>query len=426
MIDFQSVRVRFQSSMDLTAKCGAVALLLGVPTSIALVNIGILFILIGWFMSGRWRWKVDVIRHNPITLPVVLLSALVLVGLTYTDAPKAYFGHHLYVYSKLPLMLMLLTLLHEPRWQRLGLLAFAAGSLITVASTYANIWFDVPWSDSHNQGFGVSHHVFNDYIAQGLAMSFFTALASVIALDARSPAKRWTWVMVAVFTVFSITHLLQGRTGQVVLLAMFCALAWTASPAQWRTRMLTLVVVTMVALFLSSPLLRERVTSVFTEFAQYTDAGVLATSTGFRLDMWKKALEFFLSSPLWGHGTASYRLLTEQIYADSGVCAVSCFHPHNQFLFLAVEFGVLGLVAYVMLMQRSLVAAFELTARYRNLLVAFLAILFVDSFINGPFWVTTERHLFASVLPLLMAGWRPPLMREADAGVAPPGARSST
>lgn len=402
--------------MDITAKSGAVALLLGVPTSIALVNIGILLILIGWFLSGRWRWKFDVIRHNPITLPTVLLSLLVLVGITYTNAPRAYLGHHLYVYSKLPLMLMLLTLFHDPRWQRRGLLAFALGSVITVVSTYANIWFQVPWSDSNNQGFGVTHHVFNDYIAQGLAMSFFTALALVMALNARTLLQRWGWVLVAAFTVFSITHLLQGRTGQVVLLAMFCALAWVAAPTAWRGRALALVALATVLLFLSSPLLRERVTSMLSEFSQYTDAGVLTTSTGFRLDMWKNALEMFMASPLWGHGTASYRAMTELIYTDPGVCAVSCFHPHNQFLFLAVEFGVAGLVAYVMLMQRSLVAAFELNVRYRNLLVAFLAILFVDSFINGPFWVTTERHLFASVLPLLMAGWRRPAQA---AGLSP-------
>ncbi|WP_159607529.1 O-antigen ligase family protein [Hydrogenophaga sp. PBL-H3] len=385
------------------------ALLLGVPTSIALVNIGILLVLVGWLLSGQWRWKLDVIRHNPITLPVMLLSALVLVGIAYTDAPRAYIGHHLYVYSKLPLMLMLLTLLYEPCWQRRGLLAFTVGSLITVASTYANIWFDVPWSDSHNQGLGVTHHVFNDYIAQGLAMSFFTALAVVIALDARTRSMRWAWALVAVFTVFSITHLLQGRTGQVVLLAMLCALAWVAAPMAWRWRALALVVLATVLLFLSSSLLRHRVTSLFTEFAQYTDAGLLTTSTGFRLDMWKNALEMYLTSPLWGHGTASYRVLSEQIYTDPGVCAVSCLHPHNQFLFLAAEFGLLGLVAYVLLLQRAFAAAFDLTVRYRNLLVAFMAILFVDSFINGPFWVTTERHLFASVLPLLVAGWRLPV-----------------
>lgn len=395
--------------MDTTAKSGAVLLLLGVPTSIALVNIGILLILIGWFSSGRWRWKFDVIRHHPLTLPALLLSALVLIGTLYTDAPKTYINHHLYVYSKLPLMLMLLTLFHDPRWQRRGLLVFALGSVVTLVSTYANIWFQVPWSDSHNQGLGVTHHVFNDYIAQGLAMSFFTALALVLAIDAREKSTRWAWALVAALTVFSITHLLQGRTGQVVLLAMFCALAAVAAPVAWRGRALVLVMLATALLFFSSPLLLERVTTMFAEFWQYRDAGVPTTSTGFRLDMWKNALAMFMDSPWWGHGTAGYRVLSEKIYADAGICAVSCVHPHNQFLLLAVDFGVLGLVGYVMLMQRTLVAASALTVRYRNLLVAFLAILFVDSFINGPFWVTTERHLFASVLPLLLAGWRPPV-----------------
>jgi O-antigen ligase len=419
VIDLPSVRHRFESAMDATAKGGAVLLLLGVPTSIALVNIGILLILIGWFLSGRWHWKFDVIRHHPITLPVVLLGALVLIGTMYTEASRAYINHHLYVYSKLPLMLMLLTLFHDTRWQRRGLLAFAVGSVVTVVSTYANIWFQVPWSDSHNQGMGVTHHVFNDYIAQGLAMSFFTALALVIAMDARNKAIRWAWVLVAAFTAFSITHLLQGRTGQVVLLAMFCALACVAPPPAWRWRILALVALAAVILFSSSALLRDRVVTMFAEFAQYVTAGVFTTSTGYRLDMWKNAIEMFMDSPLWGHGTASYRVLSEQIYADAAVCAVSCVHPHNQFLFFAVEFGVPGVAAYVLLLQRSLKTAFDLTVRYRNLLVAFLAILFVDSFINGPFWVTTERHLFASVLPLLVAGWRCPMVSEEEPAPAP-------
>ena len=409
------MRARFESAMDTTAKGGAVVLLLGVPTSIALVNIGILLILIGWFLSGRWPWKFDVIRHHPITLPALLISALVLIGITYTDAPKAYIGHHLYVYSKLPLMLMLLTLFHDPRWQSRGLLAFAVGSVITVVSTYANIWFVVPWSDSNNQGLGVSHHVFNDYIAQGLAMSFFTALALAMAIDARAKTPRSAWLLVAAFTAFSITHLLQGRTGQMVLLAMFCALAWVASPPAWRWRALIMVAAATVLVFLSSSLLRDRVITMFAEFSQYANAGVFTTSTGYRLDMWKNALEMFMARPLWGHGTAGYRVLSEQVYADAMVCAVACVHPHNQFLLLAVDFGVLGLVGYVLLLQRSFMAAFDLTVRYRNLLVAFLAILFVDSFINGPFWVTTERHLFASVLPLLLAGWRLPAVPSADA-----------
>lgn len=397
---------RFQLSMDQTAKWAAVALLLGVPTSIALVNIALLLIIVGWLLSGQWRWKWDVIRHHPLTLPSLCLFALVVVGIAYTAAPRSTIGTHLYVYSKFLLLLMLLTLLHEPRWQNRALTAFAAGSLVTLVSTYANIWVEVPWSDSHERGFGVSHNIFNDYIAQGLAMSFFTALAVVYALEAKGRAARLAWSVVAVFAVFSITHLLQGRTGQAVLLVMFCALALVSVPVVWRWRSLGLVLLLMAVLFASSPLLRERIVSGFAEFGQYRDGGVVSTSIGARLDMWKNAWDMFLASPLWGHGTGGYRVLSLQIYGDAGQCAVSCVHPHNQFLFFAAEHGLLGVLAYAWLLQRALSAGLALQGRYRLLVVAFMAILLVDSFINGPFWVTTERHFFASMMPLLLAGWR--------------------
>ncbi len=399
---------RFQSFMDQTARWAAVALLLGVPTSIALVNIALLLILIGWPLSGRFREKWDIVRHHPITLPSLLLFALVLVGILYTDAPRSTIGTHLYVYSKFPMMLMLLTLLHEPRWQNRALVAFAVGSLITLVSTYANVWVEVPWSDSHERGFGVSHNVFNDYIAQGLAMSFFTALAVVYALEARGWRPRAAWWLVAAFAVFSITHLLQGRTGQAVLLVMFCLLALVSVPVVWRWRSLVLVLLAMALLFASSPLLRERILSGFAEFGQYLEGGVVSTSIGARLDMWKNAAEMFLASPLWGHGTGGYRLLSEQIYSEGTQCAVSCVHPHNQFLFFGAEHGLPGVLAYGWLLLCALRAGLALQGRYRLLAVAFMAILFVDSFINGPFWVTTERHFFASVMPLLLAGWRRP------------------
>ena len=69
---------------DGMARWSAVGLLLGVPTSIALVNISILFLLIGWAFSGRWQRKWAALKASPLTLPVVLLSLWMLLGVTQT------------------------------------------------------------------------------------------------------------------------------------------------------------------------------------------------------------------------------------------------------------------------------------------------------------------------------------------------------
>ena len=139
---------------DGMARWSAVGLLLGVPTSIALVNISILFLLIGWAFSGRWQRKWAALKASPLTLPVVLLSLWMLLGVAWTEADRKVVGSHLYVYSKLPLMLVLLTVFDEARWRQRAWWAFAFGCLITLGSTYASIWVHIPWADSNQRGFG--------------------------------------------------------------------------------------------------------------------------------------------------------------------------------------------------------------------------------------------------------------------------------
>ena len=396
---------RVTRGADTLARGAAVALLLGVPTSIALVNIALLFLLLGWLAGGRWGAKWDVVRANPISLPAALLTVWIAVGALYTPADPAVVKAHFYVYSKLPLMLVLLTLLDEPRWRARAWWAFAVGSLITLVSTYANVWVQVPWSDSHQQGLGESHHVFNDYIAQGLATAVFVAWLVARAWATENARWRAGLIAVAALAVFSVTHLLAGRTGQVVLIALALAVIAVAVPVRrWWRPLLGLVAVVAVVV-VTSPLIRERTGEVLDQARQYEQAGVVSTSTGARLDMWRHALDMAAQSPVWGHGTGGYRALASQVYTDPVQCAISCIHPHNQYLFFLVDHGAIGLALYVWLLLAVASAWRGRAVSERVLAAGFLAVLVVDGFINGPFWVTTERHLFASVLPLVMAGW---------------------
>ena len=390
---------------DGMARWSAVGLLIGVPTSIALVNISILFLLIGWFCSGRWPSKWDALRASPLTLPVVLLSLWMLLGIAWSDADRKVIGSHLYVYSKLPLMLILLTVFDQARWRQRAWWAFAIGCLITLGSTYASIWVHIPWADSHQRGFGVSHHIFNDYIAQGLAMSVFVAWAVHQAVLARQPALRWGWAVIVALGVFSITHLLAGRTGQVTVMAMGLAMIMTIESARVRWASVLLLVAGAVVLAFSSPQIIARVTQAIAEAQQYEGAGVVSTSIGARLDMWRNAWGMFLDSPWIGHGPGGYRVLSTAIYSIGAQCSVSCIHPHNQYLFFLVDHGLPGLLMYLWVLACLAALVVRSHGAQRALVSGFLTVLFVDGFINGPFWVTTERHLFATVLPLLMAAW---------------------
>ena len=92
-------------------------------------------------------------------------------------------------YSKFLLVPVLIAVLHDDVWRRRAWVAFLVAMVITLASTYANIWWDLPWSKTDNDGWGKDHSVFANHIAQGLAMSFFVAVCVVRGLT----RPTWPW-----------------------------------------------------------------------------------------------------------------------------------------------------------------------------------------------------------------------------------------
>ena len=68
------------------------------------------------------------------------------------------------------------------------------------------------------------------------------------------------------------------------------------------------------------------------------------TSTGERLEFWKKSAEFMRQAPVIGHGTGSIRTLFEKAAAgQTGAAGVAAANPHNQTLAVGIQLGVLGI-----------------------------------------------------------------------------------
>ncbi|MEH2512266.1 O-antigen ligase [Nitrobacteraceae bacterium AZCC 1564] len=110
------------------------------------------------------------------------------------------------------------------------------------------------------------------------------------------------------------------------------------------------VAVAVGALFwASSPYLRMRTDSVAVEYEEYHDQNA-STSTGLRLEYWRKSLKFIQNASLIGNGTGATKTLFEQdAVGKKGVSAEVIGNPHNQTLNVAVQWGLLGcIVLYAM------------------------------------------------------------------------------
>ena len=159
----------------------------------------------------------------------------------------------------------------------------------------------------------------------------------------------------------------------------------------------------------SSATLSYRAQSVVTETQSFlsgsTNGSVqhMKTSTGARLAMWQLSAEQINQRPLIGSGTGSYRHIAKQAFPDSALCGIACVHPHNQFLFFGVEYGLLGIAAYLFYFYRPYRFASALGAPHKALLLGFLGIFFVDSMVHGALWLAVESHFFTFMMALFMA-----------------------
>jgi O-antigen ligase len=104
-----------------------------------------------------------------------------------------------------------------------------------------------------------------------------------------------------------------------------------------------------VLVWFTSPYLRERIERIPAEYQDYAEYD-LPTSTGRRLEYWRTSIQEIGKAPLFGKGTGTTRqLLDREAARKPEAWAESITNPHNQTLYVAVQWGALGcIILYAM------------------------------------------------------------------------------
>ena len=395
---------QYRDWMLFLTRCSIVLLLYGVAASMALASLGTVLTLLFWLLSFDWMRHWNRLVKLPVFWPLIAIPLLVVISTLYSIAPLDYAYRYYGVYSRFFIILIIIKVIDTAVWQKRCWIGFFAGAAVTLISTYLGIWFVLPWSQSQTTGLGVNHSVFYDYIAQGVMTSFLAVVAFSHVLTQKNMNIKISWVIILVLSIFSITHLLMGRTGQIVCLVALLGMVFIALPIRHALMITGILLLIGAGLVISSPLLLDRFTLIFTE-VQAFQLGQDMTSGGARLAMWRASWEFYWDQPIFGHGTGSYRWLAEGVFTDPVMCKISCVHPHNQFLFFGVEHGIFGILAYSFLIIGAIRVAMVVERQYKLIIMGLVSIIFVDSFINSPFWISSERNFYMAVFGLVMTSF---------------------
>ena len=392
--------------------CGwlVVAVAFSVPLGSATSNVlggALLLTLIatGGYLAHWQRWRV-----HPFALATLVLCAVIFLGASYSNAPADDIRRALIKYSRLLYAPIAIAVLADERWRRRALLAWMSAMLLTLVLSYLHIVWAFPFAKVHQPHELDDHFVFKHHITQNVMMSVFFVAAFAEAwrcrLAGEQAARGWAWVAVAAASAVNILYFVHGRAGYITLLVNLIVIAVVAFVAARDTR-LRLAAAALIAVALiaasASEMVRERLHTAFSEAESSQEQGI-KTSIGQRMEYASKSIELIESRPVLGWGAGSYAMEYCRIAKSPEWCKIGAYNPHNQFLFFAVQFGLLGLVA---LIAWLLTAGWVMRALpLGDKLVGFslLATLLVHCLLDSPLFIVTEGTWYPLMLGIFAAG----------------------
>ncbi|MDH0382568.1 O-antigen ligase family protein [Comamonas aquatica] len=376
------------------------------PFTLAGHNVFYTLAVVAGMMGGIWWSQKNWLLREPLVWALGFLFLLVCVGSFYSLSTwDAALGENFNKYLKLFLGIIFIAALKNEVLRKRAFLAFYAGMVFLLACTYLNIWIDLPWSLTKNRGWGVDHTVFGNYITQNIMMSFFVLQNFFLFAKFKPFPWKWLFALLAVLAVVSILYLSNGRTGYLVLFAgTFAYLIFALPKRLVGLGILGVIIVCSIA-FATSPRVQERYERAHNEtvllFEQY-GRGELPTFTsiGARWYMWIKSLELVQERPWTGWGLGSHGIKWCEKAPEPDWCGVGDTTPHNQFIFFAVELGILGVLGFLFLLGALIWGGWH-GGMYRPLMMGFIAIFIGDSLVNASLWNAREYNFFIIMMCLL-------------------------
>lgn len=402
MLDFYKLKLNIEKSSNFFL----VLAFLFLPFSLAAHNASLALTVLTVVLSGAAWSKRVYLKKEPLVWALLALFFWVCVGSFYSlstwgDALGVNFNKYL----KLFFGVLLIVVFLQKKNREYAFYAFFAGVYFVLICTYLNIWVDIPWSMTKNQGWGVDHTVFGNYITQNIMISFFVLQCFYLFFMNKSIFIKTFLFISAVLAVVSVLYLSNGRTGYVVLIGGVISYIIFALPKRWSWLAVIAVIFAIGVAFGTSQRVQERYESAKNEtqliFEQNNRGEIpTLTSIGARWYMWMKSVELVQERPVFGWGLGSHGIKWCEKAPGPEWCQVGDTTPHNQFIFFAVELGIIGLIFFLFVLVSLFWAGWQ-GGKYKPLMMGFIVIFIGDSMVNASLWNSREYNFFILMMCLL-------------------------
>lgn len=411
---------RVESWPLLCARFSAVLTLAAVPISTAGVNLASALVLLFAVCSPEaWRGLRKIGQSRTSVAAIALFAALAL-SLLYTTASMNEAVNFLMKYRKLlifPILLLVFQGEGSAKWGCAAIWALFTALTVAMLLTYTNYfgWTAVgPMHDT--QGPMSKPWVFKDHISGGLMMAYLVWLSVVLGRAASKPLWRGLLFLTALLALVNVLLVLQGRTGQVVaLIYVGLFIVWQLvnlrSARAGGIRMvatLACIVACFGLAYYAFTAKDSRLADTGQEITTFEKKNE-DTSAGVRLEFYRRSVDLFAHRPIAGYGVGSVLPEFERLTKNkTGARAVMAGNPHNEFLLMAVQLGVIGVALFVWLLVALYRECKRVEPLGRMLIYGYLIAFVAGCFANSLLLNFTEGSLFVLLSGVLLYSRRAP------------------
>ncbi|GLQ00788.1 hypothetical protein GCM10007891_26410 [Methylophaga thalassica] len=313
---------------------------------VTVVLVAIAFLIFS-FKKCDWDWV-----KQPWFLAILLFNAYLLVVNLPLSSDSSESLKYVLTFIRWPLFAVALSywVFSDAKKRQRFLISLLLTMLLIIADTLRQYFFDVDW-------FGIER--FSDTRLTGpfrspipgtmLLRLWFIALfaAFFIPLFKSSVLRQLTFLMVAMGSGFVFTFL-TGERMALILFSSGCVIVFIAMLLEYKQYkqslllMLAMLGITlMITLFLSPEMFERSIVSIGSKLSTFAESDYGS--------VFKAAWQVWRDNWWLGSGLHTYQTVCEQqqLLIDSGLM---CTHPHNLYLQLGAETGVIGLGLFLFML----------------------------------------------------------------------------
>ncbi len=389
---FLSSHKKLQEKITQLGVFSVLGLGLSIPVSTSATTIFTILATVCWLISGKVQETYKIFRSNPVVRAALLLFILFFIGITYSSAGINAAIHGVNTYRKLFLILIFTPFLREKRHQHWAIYAFFIGCFILLGTSCISAWKVFP-------SYSLPANTLSSRITHSIFMAFF-AFWLAVNFKVNCHLIRAAYGILFCLVVYNIFFVVNGRSGYVLFLSLMTFFFYHYFD---RKKFMTGILVMgflLLSTFFFANKFSERLMATKHNISSYRQDGNNKTSIGQRLDFAKTSMALFMKRPFGGYGTGSFKKEYEKMSRQMQTYKTD--NPHDEYLSIAVQLGLMGLLMFIYLLAVQWKYAKTLKGQM-VLAQGFVLTMAIGSLMNSMLLDSGEGHFFAYFTAVLFA-----------------------